>query len=76
MCSEEQNQSLLVIPDPPHWKAFASGKDLVHILDQVLSTASVMVPHVHRAKTFASRSKKSIPFFTCVHTHTHIQQWQ
>lgn len=26
--------------------------------------------HTYRAKTFANRSKKSIPFFTCAHTHT------
>lgn len=58
----------MVIPHPPHWKALASSKDLVCILEQVLSIKSVMIPHVHRAKTFTSCSRKSSPIFTCAHT--------
>lgn len=71
MCSEEQKLSSLVMPYSPHWKAFASSKHLVCSLEQVLSITSVMVPHVHRAKTFTSCSRKSIPIFTCAHTLRH-----
>lgn len=71
MCSEEQKSSSLVMPFPLHWKAFASSKDLVCSLEQVSSITSVMVPHVHRAKTFTSCSRKSISIFTCAHTLRH-----